>query len=172
MKNTNIKLIKKRALAFIIDHSIILAYMLLLLGLGLFLLKNGVQITPYSGQILGFFSLTLPVYFYFSITESSRWKGSVGKKYLKIEVKTPKGGGRSSIFLRNFIKFLPWEIAHTGVQWIIYFNAKGLEVPPWNMALLIIPQLVVLIYMASIIHSKGQGSIYDRLSGTKIQLKK
>lgn len=76
-----------------------------------------------------------------------------------------------SVLLRNVLKFMPWELAHTGVHWIIYFDTVGIETPIWTWVILIIPQIIVFIYIVTIILSKGQVSIYDKIAGTRLQLR-
>jgi len=159
-----ITLLKKRLLAFAIDHLIILAYASILLGIGLLIGQGQLKLTPYTGQMIGFFTLTLPVFLYFSLTENSKSKASLGKKYLKIRVK------KGNAFYRNFLKLLPWEVAHTGVHWVIHYSSDGLDVPLWNMTLLILPQLMIIFYLISMIHSEGRQTLYDKWSGAEIAL--
>ena len=72
----------------------------------------------------------------------------------------------NSIFLRNFLKFLPWEIAHIGVHQIVFY--ESVSIGTW--LLLISPQIIVCYYLISAIISKGKSSLYDKLSNTEINL--
>lgn len=124
------------------------------------------ELSPIEGQIVGFISLTLPVFLYFYLTEKSKAAATLGKRVLKIKVKSLHSSG--SIFMRNFIKFLPWEIAHVGGHWMGYYTNHAIDPPLWVWIVLIIPQLTVLYYMFSIVRTKGDSSLYDRIAGTEI----
>lgn len=166
-------LILKRVFAFCIDYMIILVY-----GVGLYLASTLVQSlgvdlqfnSPLQQQLLSFFTLTLPVFLYFFLNEKNR-KATVGKRLLNLVVEKNTHGKNSNLFLRNFIKFLPWEIAHTGIYLLFHFNEQNQEMPIWLWFVLIIPQLLVLIYLFSILLSKGKRSLYDVIANTQISLR-
>jgi len=161
-----------RILAWTIDFGIIVLYAVLLFMVTnlLFEVRQG-GLNPYLGQLIGFLTLTLPVITYSYLTEKSKWKATIGKRILNLIVLTNENKTTKSILLRNVLKYLPWELAHTGVHWIIYFESVGREIPIWTWTILIIPQAIVFIYFVSIMLSKGQSSIYDRISGTRLHLK-
>ncbi|MBJ7429106.1 MAG: RDD family protein [Bacteroidia bacterium] len=161
-----------RILAWTIDFGIIVLYAVLLFMVTnlLFEVRQG-GLNPYLGQLIGFLTMTLPVITYSYLTEKSKWKATIGKRILNLIVLTNENKTTKSILLRNVLKYLPWELAHTGVHWIIYFESVGREIPIWTWAILIIPQAIVFIYFVSIMLSKGQSSIYDRISGTRLHLK-
>lgn len=161
-----------RILAWTIDFGIIAVYAVLLFTVTnlLFEVRQG-GLNPYLGQLIGFLTLTLPVITYSYLTEKSKWRATIGKRILNLIVLTNESKKTKSILLRNVLKYLPWELAYTGVQWIIYFESVGREIPIWTWAILIIPQAIVFIYFVSIMLSKGQSSIYDRISGTSLHLK-
>lgn len=170
MTNTFIR----RSLAWIIDYGIIASY-----ATGLFLVTRLlISIThwepindPFNGQVVGFLTLTLPVIIYSYLTEKGIWCGTVGKKLLKLVVLTDHNNRARNILLRNILKYLPWELAHTGVHWVVYYTSNNMEVPTWTWLLLILPQLIVIIYFASILLSKGETSIYDKFSNTRIAIR-
>ncbi len=161
-----------RILAWTIDFGIIVLYAVLLFTVTslLFEVKQG-NLNPYLGQLIGFFTLTLPVITYSYLTEKSKWKATIGKRTLNLMVLTCENKTTKSVLLRNVLKYLPWEIAHTGVHWITYYESVGREIPIWTLTILIIPQVIVFIYFVSIVFSKGQSSVYDRISGTRLHLK-
>lgn len=107
----------QRATAFLIDYIILLLYAGLLFAASP-LLPAGWFATPGRSQFTAFLVLTLPVVGYFSVTEASIWQGTVGKKLRRVQVTAVTGGriGLGRAFLRNAVKFLPWELAHTFVQ--------------------------------------------------------
>ena len=160
-------LILKRIIAFAIDYILILIYGTVLYFITIqFGAKN---LSPIEGQIVGFVSLTLPVFLYFYLTENSLQHATLGKRIQKIRVNT--SNQQSSVLKRNFIKFLPWEIAHIGVHWISYFSNHSINPPLWVWIVLIVPQITVLYYMISILRSKGKGSLYDDFAKTEVVVK-
>ncbi|MCX2680072.1 RDD family protein [Galbibacter sp. EGI 63066] len=161
-----------RILAWTIDFGIIVLYAVLLFTLtSLFFEFKQASLNPYFGQLIGFLTLTLPVIAYSYLTEKSKWKATIGKRILNLMVLNRENKTFKSVLLRNLLKYLPWELAHTGVHWMIYFESVGRETPIWTWVILIVPQIMVFIYFVSIVISKGQGGIYDRISGTRLQLK-
>jgi len=161
-----------RIFAWTIDFGIIVLYAILLFAVtSLFFDVGQVDLNPYFGQLIGFLTLTLPVITYSYLTEKSNWKATIGKRVLNLIVLTPENTTNKSILIRNLLKYLPWELAHTGVHWIIYFESVGREIPIWTWIILIVPQVLVFVYFISIILSKGLVSVYDRISGTRLQLR-
>lgn len=162
-------LIIKRILAFVLDYFVIITYAIILFFLSNLLLKDIKINSLFYNQLLSFSTLTLPVFLYFYFSEKSYWKATFGKRLLKIKVDTFDTEKPKNIFLRNFIKFLPWEIAHIGVYQIFYYENNNVETPFFVWILLITPQIVVLIYFISIIRKKGKSGFYDRISNTEIK---
>jgi uncharacterized RDD family membrane protein YckC len=165
------KTLLNRIIASIIDYGIIAAYatVLFLVSSTIFSIFDWkFSGSPYLGQLIGFITLTFPVITYSYLTEKSNWKGTVGKKLRKLCVLTDLNKSTNNILLRNILKYLPWEIAHTGVHWTNYFTSNGIEIPLWTWLILILPQVVAIVYLVSIVLSKGQSSVYDNISKTKI----
>lgn len=163
-------LIFKRILAWIIDWLIIGVYACALFGVMMILSSMEIvslgSVHPLKGQLIGFLTLTLPVVLYCIVTEAGTKHATFGKRVMKIEiVGSPLSTGE--IVLRNVIKFLPWELAHAGVLWINYINTP--ETPLWIWILLIVPQVLVVIYILSIVATKGSKSLYDILAGTSVR---
>ncbi|WP_223034120.1 RDD family protein [Hanstruepera marina] len=160
-------LLRKRILAALIDYIIILVYGLILFSISITLVpfdELSKKTDPVHGQLIGFFSLTLPVILYFYIMESSKLKASLGKLALKIHV----GSNGGSVLKRTILKFLPWEVAHLGVHWIYFYEFQNHSVPLWVWIVLILPQAVSLLYFFSIVYSKGKSSLYDQMAHTSI----
>jgi uncharacterized RDD family membrane protein YckC len=161
-------LILKRFLAWMVDWVVIMVYACTLFGVMMLLISLNVvtigAVHPVKGQLIGFFTLTLPVVLYCILMESSSRHATVGKRIMKITVSSE--AGTSKIVLRNIIKFLPWEFAHAGVLWINHVGDA--EPSMWIWALLIIPQILVVMYLISIVYTKGTRSLYDSISGTHI----
>ena len=160
------KLLIKRSVAFGIDYLIIVIYAVLLFGITT--LINPENISPIKGQFVGFITLTLPVFLYFYLTEKSIYKGTIGKRIMSISVIIDQQGSNRNILIRNVLKFLPWEIAHIGVHWIVYYSKMEIAPPNWVWVLLILPQIVVFGYLISLVIYKGEYSFYDKIANTKI----
>ncbi len=171
------KLLTRRIIAFSIDYVLILFYAgLLFLSSLLFQYLSAKEFGdpgPLNGQLIGFFLLTLPVFLYFFFSEKSKQKGTIGKRItnIQVEIVENKPTATQQLFVRNLIKFLPWEIAHTGVHWVISYSRNNEQTPIWVYTLLIIPQVVMIFYFITILKTKGNGSFYDKIAGTKISLK-
>ena len=160
------KLIQKRFLAGFIDYCIIISYagILFLLVTTVHPIESMLKTSnPIIAQLIGFFTLTLPVFVYFYFFEKGAYQATIGKRITKIQVSST-----GSILKRNLFKFLPWEIAHFGVHWIFFYSNNNIETPFWVWFCLITPQVVVFIYCISIIWSNGKSSIYDKCSQTSI----
>lgn len=163
----------KRILAFLIDYILIILYAGLLFVM-FKLIEPSVEFDKYQvykpirGQAIGFVSLTFPVFLYSILSENSLWKATLGKRIQKIKVKTNSNYNNYQILKRNILKYFPWEIAHTGIHWMFYYNSLNLETPLWVWFLLIFPQIIVVVYFLSIISKNGKQSLYDFISKTKI----
>jgi uncharacterized RDD family membrane protein YckC len=164
----------KRLKAFGIDYLIILAYIGLLLGTAL-LISNIFQIksditNPLRAELIGFATLTLPVIIYFTILESSKHAGSIGKRKFGLRIVTVSSGKASTgqILLRNCIKFLPWELAHFFIYQIFYFDSLNKIIPEGIMGGLIIANAFALAYLLGIFLNKNNQTIYEIVSRTKV----
>jgi len=172
MKN----LITKRFLAYGIDYLLIVAYIIVLAGTSVFivgverieLLMGGKEFSPVKAQLFGFITLTLPVFLYFYFTEKSKRKATVGKRLMKLSVSNQLQNNNQKILTRNVLKFLPWEIAHTGVHWASYYSMENLEPPVWVWLLHLLPIFIVIAYVVSVIFYRGESSLYDKVANTKI----
>ena len=165
------KILYNRILAAIIDYGIIAGYALLLFfTTTIFLSTTSIdtRTNPLIGQFINLITLTLPVVAYAYFTEKSAWKGTVGKRYRKLKVVTAQNTSNKSILVRNLLKYLPWELAHTGVHWSVYFSSNNVETPIWAWIFLVVPQFIAIVYCISIVLSKGHSSTYDHISNTRI----
>lgn len=165
------KLIRRRILAFGLDYLLIVIYALFLLIITK-VIGFEKELSPIEGQLLGFITLTLPVYFYFFWTEKSNSRATWGKRIMKISVYCDHIPESRGILLRNILKFLPWEIAHFGVHWVVHYSALDKVPPIWVWLALIIPQIIVFGYFLSLFLYKGKSSAYDMLANTGVKLNK
>jgi uncharacterized RDD family membrane protein YckC len=121
---------------------------------------------PLFAQFIGLISLTLPIFFCFYLTEKSPKHATLGKRIVGIRLEPLASD--SSFFMRNLLKFLPWEMAHTGVHWLFYYDRVGNEVPIWVWALLVVPQAITVLYWLTIVLKKGRSGFYDKLGKTRL----
>lgn len=162
------KLTGRRILAFGLDYLLILFYAIVLFGLTSFFDVG--ELSTLEGQLLGFLTLTLPVFLYFYLMENSSRAATIGKRVMNISVHSDSEKSSQKVFIRNVLKFLPWEVAHIGVHWIVYYSTLDQSPPAWVWIALILPQVVIFGYLVSIVLYKGEYSIYDKLANTRIEL--
>lgn len=163
-------MILKRIFAYCIDYFVIIIYALILFAITFTIhkiLDKPIEVQdPVTGNIISFFTLTLPAFLYFFFYESSSKKGTLGKHWLKIKV---ENNSKRNIFIRVLFKIIPWEIAHFTIHWSVFYSNKGMEVPIWNIVVTIVPNVIIVIYFITIVLSKGKSSIYDRIAKTSIE---
>ncbi|MCA1736182.1 MAG: RDD family protein [Actinobacteria bacterium] len=101
--------------------------------------RNSLPETAGARDLLAFLTLVLPVAITFSLQEAGNHRATFGKRRMKSSVATTDRRrlslGRS--LLRNGLKLLPWQIAHTGV-----FHLAAGSTAPFHLALTIGAQLL------------------------------
>lgn len=160
----------RRILAFCLNYIVGFLYAMLLFFVTTRIIQpHTSNWGPFQGQMVGFFSLTLPVVLYFSILEFNK-QGSVGKMMMKLKVLRGDGEPQEfkALLMRNILKFLPWEVAHFGVHWAFYYVGQGMDLPIWNWSILILAQACTLFYLLEIFFRKDKRSLYDRLTNCKV----
>jgi uncharacterized RDD family membrane protein YckC len=160
----------RRFLAFGVDWLVIMVWAGIVFGI-VMLSYSGQPPTPsgpWIGQAVGFFSMTLPVIFYYSICEASVWQSTVGKRILSLRVVGSKTDRIpfSRILLRNLIKFAPWELGHLVAQQAI-FSASS-SIPNWVYAPMVLSLIIPLWWVISIY--VGGRSPYDRIMSIRVIL--
>lgn len=160
-----------RLKAFTLDYLWIFLY-LCLVGLLTMVIAPNLQ-DYFNGpagiaQLTGFLLVTLPVSLYFAIGDSFLFKGTYGKRKMKIQVVDGQGQpiGIMRSIVRTILKFLPWELSHFLVYRLVSLG-EG-EFPLHLMLIGSLVYLLIFVYILSVIFSKENRSLYDRLSGTKV----
>lgn len=161
----------KRLKAFLIDFFIILAYVgfLYVVTISFYrifphLLK---KIGPVSEQILGFICLALPVILYFTLMENSKYKATIGKRKFNLQTvsKNLSKANFDQLLLRNFVKFLPWILAHFFVFRWFDFMRNNIPPPIWVSEGLIMSQALAVVYLI-LLFTNNHRNIYEILSST------
>ena len=165
----------KRTLAYLIDVTII--YLLLMLCLQLLILapvRHYFGITEdwfkigWNVQIYVWLTISLPTWIYFIYAETSKYKATIGKKLMSLEVLDRTSSLQISVvsgFKRTALKLLPWELIHIGLN---------LPEPIWfkdNVEFPIVTLFGILLFIGyflyMIINVKLQ-TPYDKLLGTSV----
>ena len=161
----------RRMLAFSIDWVLIAAWGGLMFGLVMFFTDGNPQksTSPWLGQLIGFFAMTLPVVLYFSLTECSSLQASVGKRGMKLQVLDVQGHRLSfgDSLKRNAVKFLPWELGHLGAQQLFY--AGEADPPLWVWGPLLASMLIPVWWFLTLL--KTGRAPYDTWAGAEVSLR-
>jgi uncharacterized RDD family membrane protein YckC len=164
----------KRTLAYFIDTSIAFGIAMVLIQLLLlypFRESWGIDEAffkdPWNMELYVLLTISLPIWMYFTLLESSRVKGTLGKKWLKIQVENTDGSKLTfaKAFVRTLLKLLPWELAHIGV--IFPTPMYYLENPNLR-ALTMVGIILFIIYFLSIWFSKKSRAVYDVALGVRV----
>lgn len=159
---------KKRMIEFLFDYLFILAYLVLLfLGSMLIyiILFNGVpEFTEIQSQWLVFFTSVLPITLLFTYLDYAK-NGSFGKIKAGLELVYQKKTVQAS-FIRNTIKFLPWQLGHMGTIHGFYSEFDVLSI-----TLSFLATLLAVSLLAMTIFRKDKRHLGDLLAHTQVQLK-
>jgi uncharacterized RDD family membrane protein YckC len=170
---------RARIKAFAYDYGVIFGYLLVLSLAGSFLTFGPVRhywtdlvSTPLRTDVLAFVTAVLPVVLYFALGECSASAATWGKRRVGLRVVGP--GGERPTFLRSLarsvLKFLPWQMAHTAMLHIPGFPASPGEPPGWSVAVLSLVWVLVAVYLFGLTRLAGGRTLYDRISGTVVEL--
>ncbi len=166
----------RRLLAFLVDYGVMVLFVAVLSVAG-FAIREQLGLTPSApttfkqkllAQALIVGTVTLPIVIYFTVSESSRWQATIGKRVLRLQVKAYRGGRPPLLrtLLRAVAKFAPWELAHTGV-WHVPGTPFVSEPAAFNYAIWITAMLLALWWFASLWLGDGR-TPYDRIAGTMV----
>ena len=119
-------------------------------------------------EVYTFLTISLPVWLYFILFESSPWKATLGKRLLKLQTVDSKTGDRISLpqaILRTFIMMLPWELAHftNNIPTPMWYTSN----PGFRLGFAIIP-LLVLVYIAVTQFTRRKQSLHDLVAKTVV----
>ena len=158
----------RRSLAFAIDWVVVVLWGGVLFG-GVMVATGGNPprpASPWTAQGIGLLTMTLPVTLYFAFFESAATRGTLGKRILGLAVSRETGGRLpfASAFLRNGLKFIPWEFGHMVAQQAAFSGDGGLPTWVWGPAIVAFggPVWWLVAMMAT-----GR-TPYDRWAGARV----
>ncbi|CAG9623193.1 RDD family protein [Sutcliffiella rhizosphaerae] len=165
----------QRFKAFMIDYLVIALYLVLIFILSMFLFPPLQQLFTGSlivAQISGFFLATLPVSLYFIISDSVIGKQSLGKRKIGIQVVDIhlKALSIKQMTFRTILKFLPWEMSHFLVYWLV--NIGESEIPLHLYLLGGLIYVLIFTNILSAIFTKKKQSLYDIMTNSFVITKK
>lgn len=157
----------KRIAAFGVDYLVVVAIGLLLFFFISPLIRDYFTTSPYSAQLAGFFSITLPVFLYFSISEGVFGR-TLGKRALGLRVVRAADGEKAGVgraLVRNLVKFTPWELAHFAIWHAFIFTDSALA--PVAYAALTVAYIGIFAFIVGLFIKKGR-TLYDYAAGTLV----
>jgi uncharacterized RDD family membrane protein YckC len=174
----SLSLLWGRLLAFAVDYLFIALYIALLVGVGALIRLTplgadfgALFANPASAELTSFMLLVAPVLLYFALSESSRWRATIGKRAVGFRVVTMDGGRVSfpRSLLRNALKLIPWELAHACLWRIPGWPLNPQTPPVWVTLGLVLVWVVVAIYALGLAISKTGQTPYDHLAGVRVE---
>ena len=158
----------RRLLAFGVDWLVIVVWAGVLFGVVMTVFSGHPPRPsgPWQSQAIGFAAMTLPVLLYFSLSESSLWQATLGKRALSLRV-VYDGVAQapfSNSLLRNIIKFTPWEMGHIVANQAVFSTSSG--VPGW----VYVPMLLAFacpVWWVVSIFTRGHAP-YDVIASTRV----
>lgn len=158
----------RRVSAYVID---ILLLFLLLAPIG-FLVQwlLGLPLSQ-TGPALGrtiLWNFSLPVWLYFIGCDASPFGATVGKRLVKIQVRTV-AGAQVRVWRalgRTAIKLLPWELVHLTA---FTLSADLAQFTPAQTIGLALANLLVVIYLVMAAFTRGRRTLHDFVVGTQVQ---
>jgi len=167
-----------RLRAFAWDYLVVLGYLLALTGVGVLLTFGPVGTAwtdmmedPVRADLVAFGGAVLPVVLYFALSESSTAGATWGKRRVGLVVAAVASGtrpGRGRALVRNGLKFLPWQMAHTAMFHVPGFPVVTGEPPTWSVVVLGTAWFLVAVYLVGLTRLGGHRPMYDRMAGTVV----
>jgi len=165
----------KRLLAYLVDLLVIYLYIFVL-----FASSMGVnEIFPFHHLMaksyvlrhgISFLSLSLPVFLYFFLSEAGPKGATLGKRLMKLKVVPNPFGtiSKKDLAIRNMLKFLPWEWAHTFIHLNPDFLTSGQASTPALIVGYIFPVAIMVVFVIMIFFSSKHLAPYERWSNTRV----
>ena len=159
---------KKRMIELLFDYLFVLAYLVLLFLGSMFIyiiFFNGIpEFTEIQSQWLVFFTSVLPIMLLFTYLDYAK-NGSFGKVKSGLELVYQKKTLQAS-FIRNTIKFLPWQLGHMGTIHGFYSEFDLISI-----ILSFFATLLAVALLTMMVFRKDKRHLGDLLAHTQVQLK-
>ena len=132
----------------------------------------------FNTEIYTIVTISIPVWLYFAILESSPWRATIGKRILGMKVvdltSRSKNVPFSQSLLRTVVKLLPWELIHIGnnlPEPIWYAEDPGFRIGFLFSGLLMTCYIVVPFLNArrQCIHDMIAGTLVTKPDSTMVQ---
>ena len=165
MSNNPISL-KKRMKELFFDYLLILLYLALLFGVSMavyhLFFKGIPKMNELQSQLIALLTSVIPIVLIFSYLDYSK-DGSFGKRKAGLKL-VYKHKSLKASFIRNLIKFLPWQIGHMSTIHGIYTDFDV-----WAIVLFFIGIVfAALLLLMGLIH-KDKRHLGDLLANTQVQ---
>ena len=110
-------------------------------------------------------TIELPVWAYFVICEQSAWQATIGKWLLGLHMSDTSGKriGFGQALLRTAVKMLPWELTHLS---LLLPTPLWLEKKPEFRPGLLVANILIVVYIATMLFTPRKQSIHDLVAGT------
>ncbi len=113
-------------------------------------------------------TISLPVWLYFTFSESGRRGATIGKRLLRLRVSTAVGApiSRGRAFVRTVLKLLPWELTHVAIllPTPLYDAGPGETTRP----LLIVSTVMFGAWFGAVLLMPKAQGVHDLLAGTLV----
>jgi len=166
----------RRLVAYIVDCACIMWYAVMLYFATALVANPGTTFTQTTlldalrFQLIGLLTLTLPVVVVFAWLEAGGGNGTLGKRLFNLRVTRLDGSDLSMrrSLARNALKFLPWEVSHTGVH---QMSVPDHPLPWLGPTLATVGMCMALFYIATCLFGHGR-TIYDRAADATVRDRK
>jgi uncharacterized RDD family membrane protein YckC len=154
-----------RTKELVFDWLFICAYLILLLIValaGYLLIFNDIpEFTNYQSQLIATLTSVVPIIIIFSIMEGSKNFASWGKRKANLRV-VYRGNPMKGSFIRNTLKFLPWQFGHMSTINGIYNDFDT----PFSMIFLTLSLILSIVYILMPFINRDNRHLADILAGS------
>ncbi len=151
----------------LIDYLVIIVYLsielMVVLVLFLGVLQDMPTLKEWQSHVISAIGSVIPIVIIFSIQDFR--KGTIGKQKSSLVIYYRHKAIQYS-FIRNIIKFLPWQIAHIGIIHGTYHDFNDISLLLASTGLIL---GVVLLCMT--LFRKDKRHLGDMIAGTQVQIK-
>ncbi|WP_162789598.1 RDD family protein [Altererythrobacter sp. ZODW24] len=158
---------KRRVLAFVADYLVIACLVAVITAAAFALGDPAGPPADFAGKLrghaIGFATLTLPVWLYFTLMEGGKRGATLGKRLQGYRV----DGGMFACAKRNLVRFLPWELAHAAI-WYVPGRPFLDDMPAVNLIVCTASVGAAVYFLASLFIGRGQ-TPYDRVAKTSVE---